>query len=146
MRAVCLLIGVVVVAGGVFSTESAQHPQNLSGSAATYDGAIGSKRTNDAPVVVFSPAASFDDGDDSTDAELARLVSLGAVDTALANAPHVWWLTYHAAGLVGVIILEAPSLIQARLAITVRGIDVGATFTEGHELGSELALWCPRRT
>jgi hypothetical protein len=58
--------------------------------AARYDCAIGSKRTNDAPAVVIWPAASFDDGDGSTDADLARLVSLGAVDTALANAPHLW--------------------------------------------------------
>jgi hypothetical protein len=50
-----------------------------------------------------------------------------------------FWLTYGDAGrLVGVIIMEAPTLIQARMNAAVRGIDAGAPFAEGHELSANL--------
>ena len=53
--------------------------------------------------------------------------------------PH-FWLTYGKAGrLVGVVIMEAPSLIQARMKAAIEGIiDAGAPFAEGHELSSKL--------
>jgi hypothetical protein len=36
--------------------------------------------------------------------------------------------------LVGVVIMEAPSLPQARMNIAMRSVAVGAPFAEGHEL------------
>jgi hypothetical protein len=54
--------------------------------------------------------------------------------------PH-FWLSYRDAGrLVGVVIVESASLIQARLNAAVGGVDAGATFAEGHELGSDLVV------
>jgi hypothetical protein len=50
-----------------------------------------------------------------------------------------FWLTYREAGRpVGVVIVDAPSLIHARLEAAARGIDAGAPFAEGHELSSTL--------
>jgi hypothetical protein len=57
--------------------------------------------------------------------------------------PH-FWLTYRNANrLIGVIITDAPSLIQARLKTAVRGIDAGAPFAKGHLLGTELVALVP---
>jgi len=53
--------------------------------------------------------------------------------------PH-FWLTYGKAGrLIGVVIIEAPTLIQARMNAAVEGIiDAGAPFVEGHKLSAKL--------
>jgi hypothetical protein len=59
--------------------------------------------------------------------------------------PH-FWLSYRDAGrLVGVVIVESTSLIQARLNAAVGGVDAGATFAEGHELGSDLMVLVAQR-
>jgi hypothetical protein len=58
--------------------------------------------------------------------------------------PRFWWPTYRKAGrLVGVIIMDAPALIQARMKAAVRGVDIGAPFGEGHVLSAELAALVP---
>jgi hypothetical protein len=45
--------------------------------------------------------------------------------------PH-FWLTYgDASRLVGVVVMEAPSMLQARMKAAVPGIDAGAPFAEG---------------
>jgi hypothetical protein len=53
--------------------------------------------------------------------------------------PH-FWLTYGKAGqLIGVVIMEAPTLIEARMNTAVEGIiDAGAPFVEGHILSAKL--------
>jgi hypothetical protein len=53
--------------------------------------------------------------------------------------PH-FWLTYGKAGrLIGVVIMEGPTLIQARMNAAVEGIiDAGAPFVEGHKLSARL--------
>jgi hypothetical protein len=50
------------------------------------------------------------------------------------------WLTYGRAGrLIGVVIMEAPTLIQARMDAAVEGIiDAGAHVVEGHKLSAKL--------
>jgi len=48
--------------------------------------------------------------------------------------PHFWLNYGDASRLVGVIIMDAPSMIEARRNAAVRGIDAGAPFAEGHQL------------
>ena len=51
-----------------------------------------------------------------------------------------WWLTYGRAGKPsGVLIVEAPSLIQARWIAGARGLDGFADFVEGLPLDAALA-------
>jgi hypothetical protein len=45
--------------------------------------------------------------------------------------------------LVGVIIMEASTLLQARINAAVRGVDAGAPFTEGHHLSANLVASVP---
>ena len=48
------------------------------------------------------------------------------------------WLTYIAGDRpVGVVITDAPDLLQARFRAAVKGFDEGKTFGEGHELDPE---------
>jgi hypothetical protein len=48
-----------------------------------------------------------------------------------------FWLTYREAGrLVGVVIIDAPSLFQTRLKAAVRGIDAGAPSSKVMTLGA----------
>jgi hypothetical protein len=56
-----------------------------------------------------------------------------------------FWLTYRdgPGRLVGVVITDAPSLIQARIKAAVSGIDGGAPFAKGHLLGAELVALVP---
>jgi hypothetical protein len=44
------------------------------------------------------------------------------------------WLTYRRFTRLQVIIVKAGSLVQARMAVSVLGLDEGATYQEGHEL------------
>jgi hypothetical protein len=51
-----------------------------------------------------------------------------------------FWLCYRDTGQhFNVVIIEASSLIHARLKATLAGRDKGMTFTEGHELSVELS-------
>ena len=52
----------------------------------------------------------------------------------------LWWLTYRGGGeLAGVAIIEAASLIHARMRAALDGLDAGLEFTEGHKLNDELS-------
>jgi hypothetical protein len=56
------------------------------------------------------------------------------------------WLTYTAGDRpVGVVITDAPDLLQARFRAAVHGFDEGKTFGEGHELGPEHDDLVPER-
>src|ERR1700730_2820004 len=65
-----------------------------------------------------------------------------AAKSGLWMMPH-FWMTYRDSGrLVGVVIMEAPSLVRAgRKAIRVVG--AGATFADGHELSADKAALVP---
>jgi hypothetical protein len=57
--------------------------------------------------------------------------------------PH-FWLTYRdGVRLIGVVIIEAPSLIQARLKAAAGGVEGGAPFAKGHLLGAEMVPLVP---
>jgi hypothetical protein len=57
--------------------------------------------------------------------------------------PH-FWLTYGDANrVIGAIIIEAPSMLQARTDAAVRGLDGGAPFAEGHPLSAKLMASVP---
>jgi hypothetical protein len=50
-----------------------------------------------------------------------------------------FWLTYGDANrLVGALIIEAPSMSQARADAALHGLDGGAPFAEGHSLSAKL--------
>ena len=47
----------------------------------------------------------------------------------------LWWLTYRRDGkLSGVVIIEAPALIDARMQASLKGLEDGVAFAEGHRL------------
>jgi hypothetical protein len=57
----------------------------------------------------------------------------------------LFWLCYRKSGCVaGVAIIEAPSLMHARLRAALDGTDAGATFAEGYQLDSGHAALMPR--
>jgi hypothetical protein len=57
--------------------------------------------------------------------------------------PH-FWLTYGDANSpVGAIIIEAPSMLQARTDAAARRLDAGAPFAEGHHLSADLMASVP---
>jgi hypothetical protein len=50
----------------------------------------------------------------------------------------MWWLCYRNEGkLVGVAVIEAPSLYHARMQAAVQGIGRAADYTEGKEVDAE---------
>jgi hypothetical protein len=52
----------------------------------------------------------------------------------------LWWLRYDRGGRFhGVLLIDARSLVSARLKASVYGLDLEATFIEGHEIGHALA-------
>jgi hypothetical protein len=57
--------------------------------------------------------------------------------------PHFCMSYGDARRLVGVLIMEAPTLIQARMNAAVRGVDAGAPFTKGHHLSPNLMASVP---
>jgi hypothetical protein len=47
----------------------------------------------------------------------------------------LWWLTYRRDGeLSGVVIVEGQALIDARMQASLRGLEEGVAFVEGHRL------------
>jgi hypothetical protein len=69
----------------------------------------------------------------------SRLLALRA-----APAQQNFWLTYGDANrLVGVVIMEAPSMLLARMNAAVRDIAAGAPFAEGYELSARLMASVP---
>ena len=57
--------------------------------------------------------------------------------------PH-FWLTYGDADrFVGAVIMEAPSLLEARMNAAVRKIAAGLAFAEGHQLSPKLIALVP---
>jgi hypothetical protein len=56
----------------------------------------------------------------------------------------MWWLTYRRFTRLQVIIIRAGSLVQARMAVSVLGLDEGATYQEGHELDGPRAKRVPK--
>jgi hypothetical protein len=57
--------------------------------------------------------------------------------------PH-FWLTYgDASRVAGVVIMEAPSLLQARMNAAVRRIAAGLPFAEGHQFSPKLIALAP---
>jgi hypothetical protein len=66
---------------------------------------------------------------------VARIESRGAV---------MWWLTYRRSGeAVGVVVIEAPSLIDARLRAALEAVEAGVDFTEGQELDAARSALVP---
>jgi hypothetical protein len=58
-----------------------------------------------------------------------------------------YWLTYRRNGdLVGVVIIEASSLITARMWAALDQLDQGATFSEGHTLEYAMTAALPAGT
>jgi hypothetical protein len=71
----------------------------------------------------------------------SRLLALRA---APAQQMSHFWLTYGSADkLVGVVIMAAPSMLQARMNAASRSIPAGAPFAEGHELSARLMACVP---
>jgi hypothetical protein len=71
----------------------------------------------------------------------SRLLALRA---APAQQMSYFWLTYGGAdGLVGVVIMEAPSMFRAHMNAAERSIAVGAALAEGHELSARLMASVP---
>jgi hypothetical protein len=56
----------------------------------------------------------------------------------------LFWLCYRESGQISVAIMEAPSLIHARMRAALDGTDTGATFSEGHRLDADHAARAPR--
>jgi hypothetical protein len=56
----------------------------------------------------------------------------------------MWWLTYRKFTQPQVVILKASSLIQARMIVSMAGLDNGMTFQEGHELDGVRAKRVPK--
>jgi hypothetical protein len=59
----------------------------------------------------------------------------------------LYWLTYKTAmdRPIGVLIIEAPDLLQARFKAAVFELDRGAEFSEGHALNPEMVARVPER-
>jgi hypothetical protein len=56
----------------------------------------------------------------------------------------LWWLTYNRNGrLHGVVIIEAASLITARIGVADNALDKGTSFAEGHELAAARSARIP---
>ena len=56
----------------------------------------------------------------------------------------LFWVCYRKSGQVSVAIIDAPSLIHARMRAALDGTAAGVTFAEGHELDADHAARVPR--
>jgi hypothetical protein len=57
----------------------------------------------------------------------------------------LWWLCYRQSGEIKVILVEATSLIFARMHISLAHTDKDATFVEGYELDEAHSALVPAR-
>jgi len=56
----------------------------------------------------------------------------------------MWWLTYLRSGkMVGVVVIEAPSLIDARMRAALEAVEAGVDFAEGHEIDAARSALVP---
>ena len=56
----------------------------------------------------------------------------------------MWWLTYLRSGeTVGVVVIEAPSLIDARMRAALEAVEAGVDFAEGHEIDAARSALVP---
>jgi hypothetical protein len=56
----------------------------------------------------------------------------------------MWWLTYLRSGkAVGVVVIEAPSLIDARMRAALEAVEAGINFAEGYELDAARSALVP---
>jgi hypothetical protein len=57
----------------------------------------------------------------------------------------MWWVNFRRGGdLTGVAIIEAPTILHARMRLAVKGIGSPADFSEGKEVDVERAVLIPR--
>jgi hypothetical protein len=57
----------------------------------------------------------------------------------------LWWLCYRRSGEIKVVIVEATSLIFARMHVSLARADEDAAFVEGHELDEVYSALVPAR-
>jgi hypothetical protein len=80
------------------------------------------------------------------DAHLARdpHSSVGAAWSAWSRGAVMWWLTYLRSGkMAGVVVIEAPSLIDARMRAALEAVEAGVDFAEGHEIDAARSALVP---
>jgi hypothetical protein len=64
--------------------------------------------------------------------------------SASSQGAVMWWLTYLRSGkAVGVVVIEAPSLIDARMRAALEAVEAGVNFAEGHELDAAQSALVP---
>jgi|HubBroStandDraft_6_1064221.scaffolds.fasta_scaffold1494308_1 hypothetical protein len=60
------------------------------------------------------------------------------------GVPSLWWLCYRRSDRIEVVIIEAPSITDARRRARARNLPADAPFADGRELDSEQAALVPR--
>jgi hypothetical protein len=56
----------------------------------------------------------------------------------------MWWLTYLRSGkMVGVVLIEAPSLVDARMRAALEAVEASVDFAEGHEIDAARSALVP---
>jgi hypothetical protein len=74
----------------------------------------------------------------------AMMIPPSSGDRCRAGSKGVWWLYFRRAGkLVGVAIIEAPTLFHARTRVAVRGIGKAADYSDAKKLDDEDAALVP---
>jgi hypothetical protein len=64
--------------------------------------------------------------------------------SASSRGAVMWWLTYLRSGeTVGVVVIEAPSLIDARMRAALEAVEAGVDFAEGHEIDAARSALVP---
>jgi hypothetical protein len=74
----------------------------------------------------------------------ARLIPFSPNNNLIKNGKGMWWLYFRRAGkLVGVAIIEAPTLYHARTRVAVRGIGKAMDYSDAKKLDDEDAALVP---
>jgi hypothetical protein len=90
-----------------------------------------------------APSGRLDQGQEPGQPGDGETSGGGGGDLLRCDMPH-FWLTYgNANRIISAIILEAPTMLQARMDAAVRGLDRGAPFAEGHHLSADLIASVP---